>query len=132
MLDNRQNIFSHHANVSFTSTAIRAHGVRIQCPTNRDPRFLRDVSDQFWIHTRAIDRLGPLEWVLNTPSHHRVHHARNPKYLDKNYAGTLIIWDRMFGTYTDPESVPADEPLGLDYEISYARALLGLPAAVKN
>ncbi len=57
---------------------------------------------QFWVHTEAIDRLGPLEWIFNTPSHHRVHHARNPKYLDKNYAGMLIIWDRMFGTF-EPE-----------------------------
>jgi sterol desaturase/sphingolipid hydroxylase (fatty acid hydroxylase superfamily) len=61
---------------------------------------------QFWIHTRAIKTLGPLEWVLNTPSHHRVHHARNPKYLDKNYAGTLIIWDRMFGTFKAEEEEP--------------------------
>src|SRR5262249_13884093 len=53
---------------------------------------------QFWFHTRVIGRLGWLEWVLNTPSHHRVHHGRNPKYLDKNYAGVLIIWDRLFGT----------------------------------
>ena len=58
---------------------------------------------QFWIHTELIGRLGPLEWVLNTPSHHRVHHATNPCYLDANYAGTLIIWDRLFGTFT-PES----------------------------
>ncbi len=54
---------------------------------------------QFWIHTEAIDRLGPLEWVLNTPSHHRVHHATNPRYLDANYAGVLIIWDRFFGSF---------------------------------
>ncbi len=54
---------------------------------------------QFWIHTEMIDRLGPLEWVMNTPSHHRVHHATNPRYLDANYAGTLIIWDRLFGTF---------------------------------
>lgn len=54
---------------------------------------------QFWIHTEVIDRLGPLEWVLNTPSHHRVHHAINPQYLDANYAGVLIIWDRLFGTF---------------------------------
>jgi sterol desaturase/sphingolipid hydroxylase (fatty acid hydroxylase superfamily) len=54
---------------------------------------------QFWIHTEAIDRLGALEWVLNTPSHHRVHHAINPRYLDANYAGVLIIWDRLFGTF---------------------------------
>lgn len=54
---------------------------------------------QFWIHTEVICRMGPLEYVLNTPSHHRVHHATNPKYLDANYAGVLIIWDRMFGTF---------------------------------
>jgi alkylglycerol monooxygenase len=65
-----------------------------------------DTLYQFWIHTRAIGKLGPLEWVLNTPSHHRVHHARNPKYLDKNYAGTLIIWDRMFGTFAPEEEEP--------------------------
>jgi alkylglycerol monooxygenase len=61
---------------------------------------------QFWIHTRLINRLGPFEWVFNTPSHHRVHHARNRKYLDKNHAGTLIIWDRLFGTFM----VEAEEP----------------------
>jgi alkylglycerol monooxygenase len=65
-----------------------------------------DTLYQFWIHTRLIGRLGPLEWVFNTPSHHRVHHARNPKYLDKNYAGTLIIWDRMFGTFQAEEEEP--------------------------
>lgn len=55
---------------------------------------------QFWIHTEIIKRMGPFEWVFNTPSHHRVHHATNPEYLDANYAGTLIIWDRLFGTFT--------------------------------
>ncbi len=58
---------------------------------------------QFWIHTRAIDKMGPLEWIINTPSHHRVHHGSNPKYIDKNHAGTLIIWDRMFGTFQKEE-----------------------------
>ncbi len=63
---------------------------------------------QFWIHTEAVRRLpAPLEYVLNTPSHHRVHHARNPRYLDRNYAGILIIWDRMFGTF---EAERDDEP----------------------
>lgn len=61
---------------------------------------------QFWIHTRAIGKLGWLEWVINTPSHHRVHHGRNPKYLDRNHAGTLIIWDRMFGTFQEEEEEP--------------------------
>ena len=57
---------------------------------------------QFWLHTEAIGRLGPLEHVLNTPSHHRVHHGANPQYLDRNYAGVLIVWDRLFGTF-EPE-----------------------------
>src|ERR1700754_475197 len=58
---------------------------------------------QFWIHTERIQRLPkPLEAVLNTPSHHRVHHGMNHEYLDKNYAGILIIWDRLFGTF-EPE-----------------------------
>lgn len=54
---------------------------------------------QFWIHTRAIKTMGFLEHILNTPSHHRVHHGSNPKYIDKNHAGTLIIWDKLFGTF---------------------------------
>lgn len=54
---------------------------------------------QFWIHTEVIDRLGPLETIMNTPSHHRVHHATNERYLDRNYAGIFIIWDKMFGTF---------------------------------
>ena len=63
---------------------------------------------QAWIHTDMIGKLwSPFEWVLNTPSHHRVHHARNPVYLDKNYAGLLIIWDRMFGSFQEEL---ADEP----------------------
>ena len=59
---------------------------------------------QFWIHTEAIDRLPRwFEAVMNTPSHHRVHHATNPLYLDRNYAGTFIVWDRMFGTFQREE-----------------------------
>lgn len=55
---------------------------------------------QFWIHTRAVGRLHPwIEAVFNTPSHHRVHHASNVRYLDRNHGGVLIIWDRMFGTF---------------------------------
>ena len=53
---------------------------------------------QFWIHTEAIDRMPRwFEAVMNTPSHHRVHHATNPRYLDRNYAGVFIVWDKMFG-----------------------------------
>lgn len=55
---------------------------------------------QFWIHTKLIDRMHPaFEYVFNTPSHHRVHHGVNPKYIDRNHGGTLIIFDRMFGTF---------------------------------
>jgi alkylglycerol monooxygenase len=82
-----------------------------------------------WIHTEVVQSLGPLELILNTPSHHRVHHGieeydimydnyinvltsillgRNRKYIDKNYGGTLIIWDRLFGTF---ESEDSKEPV---------------------
>jgi sterol desaturase/sphingolipid hydroxylase (fatty acid hydroxylase superfamily) len=55
---------------------------------------------QFWIHTEAIDKLpGWYEFIFNTPSHHRVHHGSNPQYLDRNHAGVLIVWDRLFGTF---------------------------------
>jgi sterol desaturase/sphingolipid hydroxylase (fatty acid hydroxylase superfamily) len=56
---------------------------------------------QFWIHTEVVRRLpAPLEWLLNTPSHHRVHHGKNVQYLDRNHGGVLIVWDRLFGTFT--------------------------------
>jgi len=54
---------------------------------------------QFWLPTEWIPKLGPLEYVLNTPSHHRVHHAANPEYLDRNYGGIFIVFDRLFGTF---------------------------------
>lgn len=63
---------------------------------------------QFFLHTRFDVSLGPLEWVLNTPRHHRVHHACNDACLDRNYGSVLIIWDRMFGTFA---AAPAGEPL---------------------
>ena len=59
---------------------------------------------QFWIHTQAIGKMHPvIEFVFNTPSHHRVHHGINPQYIDKNHGGTLIIFDRMFGTFQKEE-----------------------------
>ena len=61
---------------------------------------------QFWIHTETINKMGWFEHVFNTPSHHRVHHGRNPKYIDKNHAGSLIIWDKMFGTFQKEEEKP--------------------------
>ena len=64
---------------------------------------------QFWIHTEAVGRMPAwFEAVFNTPSHHRVHHARNPRYLDRNYAGILIIWDKMFGSFVAERD---DEPV---------------------
>lgn len=71
---------------------------------------------QFWIHTEIIDNLGPLEYILNTPSHHRVHHGRNPYCIDKNYAGVLIIWDRMFGTFA-PERKSEELAYGLVHPV---------------
>lgn len=55
---------------------------------------------QYFLHTELVQKLGPLEWVFNTPSHHRVHHGTDPDYLDRNYAGIFVIWDRIFGTFT--------------------------------
>merc|ERR1712062_467616 len=63
---------------------------------------------QFWIHTELVKDIGPLEYILNTPKHHRVHHGSNRYCLDKNYAGVLIIWDRLFGTF---EWEREDEPI---------------------
>ena len=63
---------------------------------------------QFWIHTEFIGSLGRLEAVFNTPSHHRIHHASNVRYIDRNHGGTLILWDRMFGTFEAED--PADRP----------------------
>lgn len=63
---------------------------------------------QFWIHTETIDRMPKwFEAIFNTPSHHRVHHSTNPRYLDANFGGILIIWDRMFGTFVQER---ADDP----------------------
>lgn len=64
---------------------------------------------QFLMHTELVGKLGPLEWVMNTPSHHRVHHGTNFDYLDRNYAGTFIIWDRLFGTFqVEKDDDPVD------------------------
>ncbi len=71
--------------------------------------FLQSVSllYQFWIHTEVINKLPRwFEFIFNTPSHHRVHHSSDLKYLDKNHAGILVIWDRMFGTFQEEEEKP--------------------------
>ena len=66
-----------------------------------------NLAFQFFVHTQAIGRLGWLEYVFNTPSHHRVHHACNDVYIDRNFAGVLIIWDKLFGTFVPEKN---DEP----------------------
>jgi sterol desaturase/sphingolipid hydroxylase (fatty acid hydroxylase superfamily) len=71
--------------------------------------FMQSISllYQFWIHTELIDRLPKwFEAIFNTPSHHRVHHSSDPKYLDRNHAGIFIIWDKMFGTFQPEEEKP--------------------------
>ncbi|MDQ7250406.1 sterol desaturase family protein [Dongia sedimenti] len=67
-----------------------------------------NLTYQLLLHTTLIGRLGPLEWVLNTPTHHRVHHAANTACLDRNFGGILIVFDRLFGTFA---TAPQDEPL---------------------
>jgi sterol desaturase/sphingolipid hydroxylase (fatty acid hydroxylase superfamily) len=67
-----------------------------------------NLFSQFWIHTRVVGRLGPLEWILNTPSSHRVHHAGARRLANSNYGSTLIVWDRLFGTYA-PEPIAEPE-----------------------
>lgn len=56
---------------------------------------------QFWVHTRHIPKLGWFEWIFVSPSNHRVHHAQNPVYMDRNYGGVFIVWDRLFGTFQE-------------------------------
>lgn len=70
-----------------------------------------DLVYQYFIHTQAVGKLSkPIEFFFNTPSHHRVHHGRNPEYIDKNYGGVVIIFDRLFGTFVeeDMENNPVD------------------------
>lgn len=64
---------------------------------------------QFWLHTEQVASMGPLERIINTPANHRVHHGRNRLYIDKNYGGTLMIWDHLFGTYQS--EVPSEPVL---------------------
>lgn len=74
---------------------------------------LFNLAYQFFIHTQVTPKLGWIELIFNTPSHHRVHHARNPEYIDQNYAGTLIIWDRLFGTFVEEK-----EDIACEYGIT--------------
>lgn len=61
---------------------------------------------QLWLHTRIIPKLGPMEYIFNTPSHHRVHHASNEQYIDRNYAAIFIFWDRIFGSFEVEDETP--------------------------
>ncbi|MFA6124095.1 MAG: sterol desaturase family protein [Sphingomonas sp.] len=94
-----------------------------------DPRLIvvlltANLRYQFFLHTEARLSFGPLEWLLNTPSHHRAHHGRNEAYLDCNYGGVLIVFDRLFGTFR-PER--ADEPVEFGLK---GRAAEGNPVKV--
>jgi sterol desaturase/sphingolipid hydroxylase (fatty acid hydroxylase superfamily) len=72
---------------------------------------------QFWVHTRHVPKLGWFEWIFITPSNHRVHHARNPLYLDRNYGGVFILWDRLFGTFQEElDEVPVE--FGVTYPLA--------------
>lgn len=87
-----------------------------------DPRMVAvllafDLHYQFFLHTEAIGRLRPLEWVLNTPAHHRLHHASNATYIDRNFGGVVIVFDRLFGTLAheraqEPPRYGLAHPLG--------------------
>lgn len=73
---------------------------------------------QFWIHTETVKRLPrPLEWLLNTPSHHRVHHGKNVRYLDRNHGGVLIVWDRLLGTFAE-ESEAEPVRYGITHDLT--------------
>lgn len=83
---------------------------------------------QIGLHTSLAPRLGPLEWVLNTPTHHRLHHAANPIYLGKNLGGVLIVWDRLFGTFareTEPVRIGVEPALETNNPLTIAFAEWG-------
>lgn len=87
------------------------------------------VANQHFIHSNLrIPFARQLEWVFITPRAHFVHHSAWQPRTDSNYGFIFSIWDRLLGTWTPPETVPADEPLGLDYKASNWRMMLGLPA----
>jgi len=86
------------------------------------------LANQHYLHSNLwVPFARQLEYVLITPRVHFVHHSRRREYADSNYGFIFSIWDRLFGTYTDPNAVPRDEPLGLSYEMSNWRAFWGFP-----
>jgi sterol desaturase/sphingolipid hydroxylase (fatty acid hydroxylase superfamily) len=83
------------------------------------------LSYQFFVHTELVPRVGGLEWFVNTPSAHRVHHASNPEYIDKNYGGVLLIWDHLFGSYQ------AEQPnIAIRYGLAHPRSAPDNPFVV--
>jgi len=101
-----------------------------------DPRIVAallaiNLNFQFFLHSEAIPRLGMLEWVFNTPHHHRAHHASNPEFIDRNYGGMLIVWDRLFATIAPESDVPKRYGLaGKGREDNPVRLALGEWAAM--
>lgn len=88
------------------------------------------LANQHYLHSNLwVPFSRYLEYVLITPRVHFVHHSRTRAYCDSNYGFIFSVWDRLFGTYTDPDCVPINDPLGLNYEISNTRAFFGLPSA---
>lgn len=88
-----------------------------------------NASNQHYIHSNLkLPFARQLEWLFVTPRFHFVHHSTTPRVANSNYGFVFSVWDRMFGTLTDPATVPPDDPLGLGYEISGWRLALGLPA----
>lgn len=88
------------------------------------------VANQHYTHSNIrVPFARQLEWLLVTPRYHFVHHSIERRVSNSNFGFLFSVWDRMFGTYTDPALVPATQPLGLDYETSRWRLLLGVPPA---
>jgi fatty acid hydroxylase family protein len=85
------------------------------------------TSIQHFNHANIRWRLGPLEWLFVVPRYHFVHHGADPKLNNSNFGFLLTIWDRMLGTYTNPDDVGEGFPLGLNYEVGMARLFIGLP-----
>lgn len=91
------------------------------------------VANQHYIHSNIrVPFARQLEWMLVTPRYHFVHHAIEPRVSNSNFGFLFSVWDRAFGTYTDPAVIPAGQPLGLDYENSRWRLLLGMPPAPRS
>jgi sterol desaturase/sphingolipid hydroxylase (fatty acid hydroxylase superfamily) len=85
------------------------------------------TSIQHFNHANIRWRLGPLEWLFVVPRYHFVHHGADPTLNNSNFGFLLTVWDRMFGTYTNPDHVRKDFPLGLNYEVGMGRLFVGLP-----